>query len=177
MSALLVLATLLLADMGTLTGKVVKVTDGDTITVLVEKQEITIRLNTIDAPERGQDFGQKSKEALADLVFRKEVRIETHGKDRYGRTIGDVYVGSIFVNEKMVEDGWAWNYLKYSKSQRLADLERQLVPPRGACGPVNRLSLLGSIGPKRPERRGRSGCGRRDEAFVLKYRRQQNTTR
>ena len=108
-----------------LTGRVVKVTDGDTITVLVDQQQIKIRLNAIDAPEQGQDFGQKSKEALADLVFGKEVRIETHGKDRYGRTIGDVYVGGTFVNEKMVEEGWAWNYVKYSKSQRLADLERQ----------------------------------------------------
>ena len=53
------------------------------------------------------------------------MRIETHGKDRYGRTIGDVFVGGKFVNEKMVEDGWAWNYVKYSKSQRLADLERK----------------------------------------------------
>jgi micrococcal nuclease len=50
---------------------------------------------------------------------------EAGGSDRYGRTIGDVYVGPTFVNEKMVEDGWAWNYVKYSKSQRLADLEKQ----------------------------------------------------
>jgi len=91
----------------------------------VDRQEIRIRLNAIDAPERGQDFGQKSKEALADLVFGKDVRIETHGKDRYGRTIGEVFVGSTFVNEKMVQDGWAWNYVRYSKSQRLAALETQ----------------------------------------------------
>src|SRR5579864_628924 len=125
MSAVLLFLASWLADTGTLTGKVVKVTDGDTIPVLVDRQEITIRLNAIDAPERGQDFGQKSTEALADLVFGKQVRIETHSKDRYGRTIGDVFVGTVFVNEKMVEDGWAWNYLKYSQSQRLADLETQ----------------------------------------------------
>jgi endonuclease YncB( thermonuclease family) len=125
MTTILVFLATSLIGADPLTGKVVKVTDGDTITVLVEKQQIKIRLSAIDAPERGQDFGQKSKEALADLVFGKEVRIETHGKDRYGRTIGDVYVGEIFVNEKMVEDGWAWNYVKYSKSQRLADLEKQ----------------------------------------------------
>jgi micrococcal nuclease len=120
---LLLSSSLIGAD--SLTGRIVKVTDGDTITVLVDYQEIKIRLNAIDAPERGQDFGQKSKEALADLVFGKEVRVETHGKDRYGRTIGDVFVGQTFVNEKMVEDGWAWNYVKYSKSQRLAELENQ----------------------------------------------------
>jgi micrococcal nuclease len=123
-NTLFLLATFLVgAD--PLMGKVVKVTDGDTITVLVDRQQVKIRLNAIDAPERSQDFGQRSKEALADLVFGKDVRIETHGKDRYGRTIGDVFVGSTFVNEKMVEDGWAWNYVKYSKSHRLAELERQ----------------------------------------------------
>ena len=124
MTTLLFLATFLLGT-DPLLGRVVKVTDGDTITVLVDRQEIKIRLNAIDAPERGQDFGQKSKEALADLVFGKDVRIETHGKDWYVRAIGDVYVGGTFVNEKMVEDGWAWNYVKYSKFQRLTDLERQ----------------------------------------------------
>jgi micrococcal nuclease len=120
---LLALTCLISAD--SLTGKVVKVTDGDTITVLVENRQIKIRLNQIDAPEHGQDFGQKSKEALADLIFGKEVRVVTQGEDRYGRTIGDVFVGQTNVNEKLVEDGWAWNFLKYSKSQRLADLEKE----------------------------------------------------
>ena len=121
----LLLALTCLISAESLTGKVVKVTDGDTITVLVENQQIKIRLNEIDAPEAKQDFGQKSKEALADLIFEKEVRVVTHGEDRYGRTIGDVFVGQTNVNEKMIEDGWAWNFLKYSKSQRLADLERE----------------------------------------------------
>ena len=120
---LLALTCFLAAD--SLTGKVVKVTDGDTITILVENQQIKIRLNEIDAPEHDQDFGQKSKEALADLVFEKEVRIVTHGEDRYGRTIGDVFVGQTNVNEKLVEEGWAWNFLKYSKSKRLAELEKE----------------------------------------------------
>jgi micrococcal nuclease len=120
---LLALTCLISAD--SLTGKVVKVTDGDTITILVENQQIKIRLSEIDAPERKQAFGQKSKEALADLVFGKEVRVITHGNDRYGRTIGDVFVGQTNVNEKLVEEGWAWNFLKYSKSQRLADLEKE----------------------------------------------------
>ena len=64
---LLALAFLFAAD--SLTGKVVEVTDGDTITVLVDSQQVTIRLNEIDAPEHDQDYGQKSKEALADLVL------------------------------------------------------------------------------------------------------------
>jgi hypothetical protein len=97
-TTLLFLATFLLGS-DSLLGRIVKVTDGDTVTLLVERQEIKIRLKAIDAPERGQDFGQKSKEALAELVFGKDVRIETHGQDRYGRMIGDVYVGKTFVNE------------------------------------------------------------------------------
>lgn len=119
---LIALTCLISAD--PLTGKVVKVTDGDTITVLVDNNQIKVRLSEIDAPERGQDFGQKSKEALADLVFEKEVRVVTHGKDRYGRVIGDVFVGDKNVNEKLVEDGWAWKYLKYSKSERLGEIEK-----------------------------------------------------
>lgn len=121
----LVLALISLFGSDSLTGKVVKVADGDTITVLVENRQIKIRLNEIDAPEHDQEFGQKSKDALADLVFGKDVRIVTHGNDRYGRTIGDVFVGQTNVNEKLVEDGWAWNFLKYSKSKRLAELEKR----------------------------------------------------
>ena len=118
---LLTLTCLISAD--SFTGKVVKVTDGDTITILVENRQIKIRLSEIDAPEHGQDYGQKSREALDNLVFGKEVRVVTHGNDRYGRAIGDVFVGQTNVNEKLVEDGFAWNFVKYSKSQRLAELE------------------------------------------------------
>jgi endonuclease YncB( thermonuclease family) len=115
----------LLTDPGTLQGKVVRIADGDTITVLVDRQQVRVRLNSIDAPEKGQDYSQRSRQALADLVFGKEVKVEIHGKDRYGRVIGDVYVGSTLVNEVLVRKGWAWNFVKYSKSQRLAELERQ----------------------------------------------------
>jgi hypothetical protein len=92
MRALLLALTCLIST-DSLTGKVVKIADGDTITILVENRQVKIRLSEIDAPEHGQDFGQKNKEALADLVFEKEVRVVTHGEDRYGRTIGDVFVG------------------------------------------------------------------------------------
>jgi endonuclease YncB( thermonuclease family) len=141
---LLVLTCLISAD--TLTGKVVKVTDGDTITVLVNNEQIKIRLSEIDAPEHGQGYGQKSKEALADLVFAKEVRVVTHGKDRYGRTIGDVFVGQTNVNEKLVEDGWAWNFLKYSKSKRLAELEKDARKPKEVYGQGRHRLPLGLSG-------------------------------
>jgi len=89
------------------------------------QMQVRVRLSAIDAPERGQDFSQRSREALADLVYSKEVSIETHGKDRYGRVIGDVFVGGRLVNEVLVRQGWAWNFVKYSRSPRLAELERQ----------------------------------------------------
>jgi endonuclease YncB( thermonuclease family) len=92
---------------------------------LVDRKQVKVRLSAIDPPERGQDFSQRSRQALADLVFGKEVRIETHGKDRYGRVIGNVFVGGKLVNEVLVRQRWAWNFVKYSKSPRLAELERQ----------------------------------------------------
>ncbi|MCE9533787.1 MAG: thermonuclease family protein [Planctomycetes bacterium] len=73
-------------------GKVVGISDGDTITVLVDKTTHKIRLNGIDAPESGQVFGTKSKQALGDKVFGKEVKIEWNERDRYGRIIGEVFI-------------------------------------------------------------------------------------
>jgi len=121
----LLLTCVLLSDPGNLEGKVVRIADGDTITVLVDRKQVRVRLSEIDAPERGQDFSQRSRQELADLVFGKEVKIVTHGKDRYGRVIGDVFVGGKLVNEIMVREGWAWNFVKYSRSPRLAEIERE----------------------------------------------------
>ena len=108
---------------GELVGKVVAVTDGDTITVLVEQRQVKVRLNGIDAPERRQPFGVKSREALAALVHEKDVRVETSGEDRYGRTLGTVFVGECNVNREMVRNGLAWHYKRYSKDEELAELE------------------------------------------------------
>ncbi len=121
----LLLTCVLLSDPGTLEGKVVRIADGDTITVLVDRTQVKVRLSEIDAPERAQDYSQRSRQALADLVFGKEVKVVTHGKDRYGRVIGDVFVGGNSVNEIMVRQGWAWNFVKYSKSPHLAELEHE----------------------------------------------------
>ncbi len=71
----LLLTCVLLSNPGNLEGKVVRIADGDTITVLVDWTQVKVRLSAIDAPERGQDFSQRSRQALADLVFGKEVTI------------------------------------------------------------------------------------------------------
>jgi micrococcal nuclease len=89
----LLLTCVLLTAPDHLEGEVVRIADGDTITVLIAKQQVRVRLSEIDAPEKGQDFSQRSQQALADLVFGKEVKVVTYGKDRYGRVTGDVLVG------------------------------------------------------------------------------------
>ncbi len=90
----LILAFVSLTAHAEFTGKVVAVADGDTITVLRERQQIKIRLAGIDAPEKKQAFGNASKERMSEMVFGKEVRADDRKKDRYGRTIGRVWVTS-----------------------------------------------------------------------------------
>jgi micrococcal nuclease len=99
----------------TITGKVVGVADGDTITVLEGTTPLKIRLYGIDCPESGQDFGQKAKQFVSDMVFGKQVRVVQMDMDRYGRVVGMVYVGSTCVNEEIVRAGLAWVYDYYCK--------------------------------------------------------------
>jgi|SRR3569833_456374 len=111
------------ASAGTLQGKVVHISDGDTLTVLVDHQQVKIRLAEIDAPESHQDYGQRAKQALGNLVFSKEVSVDYDRKDRYGRTIGRVYLGDLDVNAEMVRTGYAWVYRQYAKDKNLYALE------------------------------------------------------
>jgi endonuclease YncB( thermonuclease family) len=109
-----------------LVGKVVAVTDGDTIKVLTPKRVlIKVRLVEIDAPEKGQPWGKRSKEALSDLVFSRDVRIVAKGTDRYGRLLGRVYVGSSDVNAELIRQGAAWAYREYLTDRSLLRLESQ----------------------------------------------------
>lgn len=109
-----VLHTILHADI--LIGKVVSVTDGDTIKVLtVDKTLYKIRLNCIDAPEKSQAFGKKSKSNLSKLVAGKTVDVHYKKKDRYGRILGTIFVDNDDMNIRQIEDGFAWVYRKYCK--------------------------------------------------------------
>jgi micrococcal nuclease len=97
-----------------LIGKVVGISDGDTITILTEQhQNIKIRLAEIDAPEKKQPWGQNSKQALSDLIFSLSVTVDSVGVDRYGRTLGTVFLKKVNINKHMVEHGNAWAYEKY----------------------------------------------------------------
>ncbi len=106
----------------------VGVTDGDTLRVLyVEgetKSEIKIRLYGIDAPEKSQAFGTQAKKALSELAFGKDLTVTSTGRDRYGRLLAWLTVGSTPINARLVENGFAWHYRKYApKETELAQLE------------------------------------------------------
>lgn len=97
-------------------GKVVGVSDGDTLTVLDgSNRQYKIRLSAIDAPEKNQPFGMRSKQALSSLCFGKEARVMPLKEDRYGRTVADVDCGGKNVNEEQIRSGMAWVYRKYAK--------------------------------------------------------------
>lgn len=98
-----------------LSGKVVSIHDGDTITILQDKEQIKVRLFGIDAPELKQPYGKKSKQFLANLIAGEVVEVEENGKDRYKRTIGTFYLNGKDINAQMVENGYAWAYRKFSK--------------------------------------------------------------
>ena len=108
----------------TLTGRVVKVSDGDTITVLdAVNAQHKIRLYGIDAPEKNQAFGQVSRNHLASLVAGKAVRVEYSKKDKYQRILGTVFVGETDINLKMIADGMAWHYKKFDQTPAYAKAE------------------------------------------------------
>ena len=110
----LLLATLLTAACAgfakTLDARVGKVADGDTITVVARGDDVTIRLLYIDAPEHDQPWGRESKRGLQELVRLAPVRVDTRGKDRYGRTLGHVTRrgDNLDVNLELVRRGLAW---------------------------------------------------------------------
>src|SRR5262249_34773645 len=105
--------------------KVVKIADGDTITVLLDKTQHKIRLEAIDTPEKGQAYGTKARQALAGKIFGQTVRVDWKKRDRYGRIIGRVYVSDRDISLEMVREGWAWHFKRYSKEQALADAESE----------------------------------------------------
>ncbi len=107
---------------GLLVGKVVGVSDGDTITVFdANKTEHKIRLMGIDAPEKSQDFGNQSKRALSDYIYQKEVTVEYKKLDKYKRKVGKVILDNQDVCLAMIELGMAWHYKDYEKEQLKID--------------------------------------------------------
>ncbi len=106
-------------------GKVVKIADGDILTLLVDEKQHKIRLSDIDTPERKQPFGTKAKQALSELAFGKEARVVEVTVDRYKRIVGRVFIDALDVNRELVAQGFAWVYRKYSDDAELLELETQ----------------------------------------------------
>lgn len=122
---LIVLLTSCDPSSNTITGEVVNVADGDTFTMkTITNEKIKIRLYGIDAPERGQDFGTKSRQLLNDLCYGKIVEVTVEDIDQYDRTLGTVYVDDVNVNEEMVRNGLAWYYSHFVDNPRLDSLEQ-----------------------------------------------------
>lgn len=122
---LLLAASLLFANASaadTLHGRVVGVADGDTVTVLdASNTQTKVRLMGIDAPEKKQAFGSRSKEHLSDLVFNRQVAVDYTKQDKYGRTVGKIIVNGVDANLEQVKAGLAWHYKQYQREQSETD--------------------------------------------------------
>lgn len=122
-----ILAALVLGNLAAahvIQGRVVGVSDGDSVTVLdAQKTQYKIRLAGIDAPERAQAYGQKAKESLSDLVFGKAVEVAWSKQDRYGRIVGVITLAGMDINLAQVKRGMAWHYKPYQNEQSPEDRE------------------------------------------------------
>lgn len=123
--AFLFLLLPILLSAQTLKGKIIKVSDGDTVILLdSDNTKHKIRLHGIDAPEKGQPYGNKAKEYLSGLIFDKTVKVDSKGTDQYKRVLGVIYLGDSNINAEMVRSGYAWNY-KYSKDKYYIKLQEK----------------------------------------------------
>lgn len=111
-------------------GQVVGVVDGDTVDVLHQQQTIRIRLAGIDAPERRQAFGQRARQALADMTFHREVEVIPSGTDRHGRVLAVLTIKGVSVNVQLVRAGMAWVYRAYTTDPQLFAAEREAQESR-----------------------------------------------
>ncbi|WP_240744199.1 thermonuclease family protein [Desulfopila sp. IMCC35006] len=116
-----------------ITGKVIHIADGDTITILdSSRNQHKIRLYGIDTPEKGQAFGQAAKKFTSSLTASKTAEVTVYDTDKYGRTVGVVMVNGTNVNQSLIKAGYAWQYRKYCKEAfcndwlRLEDNARNL---------------------------------------------------
>jgi micrococcal nuclease len=127
-------------------GRAVGISDGDTISVMHDGRAKKIRLNGIDAPEKGQPFSNRAKEFVSSMVFGQDVTVQVRGRDRYGRTIGEVTLSDgRSLNHEIVKAGFAWSFRRYAPND--AELEK-LEPQQGkvsvACGQTESRCHLGS---------------------------------
>jgi endonuclease YncB( thermonuclease family) len=130
-------------------GKVVKVADGDTITLLeANKTQHKIRLSGIDAPESKQAFGAASKKSLSSMVAGQTVAVQWTKQDKYNRKVGKVMLGDMDCNLEQLKRGMAWHYKKYEREQPRD--ERQQYDAAEAAARVARVGLWRDVDPIPP---------------------------
>lgn len=129
LTALIFCAALVLAHPAAaadIAGRVVGITDGDTLTLLTDQKEsIRVRLAEIDAPEKGQPYGARAKQALSELCFNQQVTAAYVDTDRYGRTVARIRAVTLDINAEMVKRGAAWVYRKYARDPALLAIEEE----------------------------------------------------
>lgn len=113
------------AGADTIVGKVVRVSDGDTLTVLVDRKQVTVRLLEIDAPEKKQAFGQRSRESLAQMCAAQVAVVNGAGRDKYGRVLGRVQCQGLDANAEQVRRGMAWVFDRYVTDRSLYALQNE----------------------------------------------------
>lgn len=124
-------------------GRVISVTDGDTITVLVNGNSRKVRLSGIDCPEKSQAFGQQAKAFTSKTAYSRNVVVISQGKDRYKRTIGEVILpDGQNLNNLLLQNGFAWWYHQFSHDKQKQSLE---IDARNS-----RLGLWSHVGPSAP---------------------------
>lgn len=109
----------------TVTGRVVKVSDGDTLTLQMKNRTIKVRLAEIDTPEKAQPYGLTARTALVNKVMNKTIVVRIETTDRYGRSIGHIFFNDRDINREMVKEGHAWVYRQYLRDQSLLLIEKQ----------------------------------------------------
>ena len=140
---LLAILSQFLLSADTLEGRVVRVSDGDTITLLdAANTQSKIRLNGIDAPEKSQAFGEASRQNLARYIAGKSVRVEWKKRDRYGRILGTIFIDDLDVNLQQLKDGYAWHYKQFDSNPAYAAAE--------AAAKEKRLGLWAGKDPVNP---------------------------
>lgn len=109
-----------------LSGKVVRVRDGDSLAVLVGREQLEVRLDGVDAPELAQAFGRRAKSCAAELASGRRVRLDLRGKDKYGRELAEVLLpDGRSLNRELVSSGCAWWFRRHSNDRDLEARERQ----------------------------------------------------
>lgn len=109
------------------TAKVVRVLDGDTYTLLIGGKLITARLMNIDAPEMSQLYGKQAQQKVESILLAKDVAFRIDGKDKYNRSLVNMWVNGERLDSIMVSNGWAWHYVNYSNDAMLTNLQNEAI--------------------------------------------------